>query len=112
MNDSHDQEKKKKKYSNGDKLVKGSYGVREPIKSENYLPDIIISPCLAFDLNGFRLGYGGGYYDKTISYLKEKNHKFLTIGLAYDGQRSTNLVHDKLDQKLNYILTEKQLYQI
>jgi len=101
-----------KRYFYGDKLSEGSYGVKEPINNNVYLPDIIFTPCLAFDIHGFRLGYGGGFYDKTISYLNDVKHNFITIGLAYDGQKVSNVVHDNLDQKLNYILTEKQLYKI
>jgi 5-formyltetrahydrofolate cyclo-ligase len=101
-----------KKYFYGDKLSVGSYGVKEPLSKNSYLPDIIFTPCLAFDIHGFRLGYGGGFYDKTISYLNFIKHDFLTIGLAYDDQRVNDVVHDDLDQKLNYILTEKQLYKI
>ena len=101
-----------KRYLYGDKLCEGSYGVKEPLSNDTYLPDIIFTPCLAFDIHGFRLGYGGGFYDKTISYLNIIKHDFLTIGLAYDEQRVDDVVHDDLDQKLNYILTEKQLYKI
>ena len=101
-----------KRYFYGDKLSEGSYGVKEPINNNVHLPDIIFTPCLAFDIHGFRLGYGGGFYDKTISYLNDVKHNFITIGLAYDGQKVSNVVHDNLDQKLNYILTEKQLYKI
>ena len=63
-------------------------------------------------MKGYRLGYGGGYYDKTISNLKSIKHRFITIGFAFDSQKVTNVAHDALDQKLNYILTEKQLYKI
>ena len=101
-----------KRYTYGDKLSNGSYGVKEPLKNDCCFPDIIFIPCLAFDKQGFRLGYGGGFYDKTISYLKAIKHNFLTIGFAYDDQKVSNVVHDGLDQKLNYILTEKQLYEI
>ena len=101
-----------KRYFYGDNLSEGSYGVKEPLSIDTYLPDIIFTPCLAFDLYGFRIGYGGGFYDKTISYLNAINHNFLTIGFAYDDQRVNDVVHNDLDQKLNYILTEKQLYKI
>ena len=73
---------------------------------------IIFVPCLAFDEYGYRLGYGGGFYDKTIFHLKSIEHNFITIGLAYDEQKVKNVVCDSFDQKLNYILTEKQLYKI
>ena len=101
-----------KRYSIGDVLKKGKFGVREPVNSQTHLPDIIFVPCLAFDENGFRLGYGGGYYDKCMAYFFSINHKFISIGLAYEEQKVKNVVHDNLDQKLNYILTEKQLYNI
>ena len=101
-----------KKYSQGDFLRVGKYGVKEPDDIKNYFPDIIFTPCLAFDEYGYRLGYGGGYYDKTISYLKSIKHNFIVIGFAYDDQKIDNVVHDDLDQKLNYILTEKRLYKI
>ena len=101
-----------KRYCIGNELKKGKFGVREPVNSQTYLPDIIFVPCLAFDENGFRLGYGGGFYDKCIANFFSINHKFISIGLAYEEQKVKNVVHDNLDQKLNYILTEKQLYNI
>ena len=102
-----------KKYNLNSKLVKGQFGIFEPIKSsKNLLPDVILTPCLAFDISGFRLGYGGGYYDKTISYFSSIGHNFITVGFAYDEQKVGEVVHDNLDQKLNYILTEKQLYKV
>ena len=101
-----------KTYSAGDILIKGKFGINEPQNTNVVLPDIIFVPCLAYDDLGYRLGYGGGYYDKTISYLKSIDHYFLTIGLAYDQQKVNNVITDNLDQKLNYILTEKQLYKI
>lgn len=101
-----------KRYFIGDELKNGKFGVKEPVNTQIYLPDIIFVPCLAFDENGFRLGYGGGYYDKCISNFFSINHKFISIGLAYEEQKVKNVVHDQLDQKLNYILTEKQLYNI
>jgi len=91
----------------------GKFNIPEPIVgNEETVPQLFFVPCLGFDLNGYRLGYGGGYYDKTISYYKSINHKFLAVGLAYDDQKVDNVVHDNFDQKLNYILTEKQLYKI
>ena len=100
-----------KEYNLKTKLVIGRYGILEPVDTNTCLPDIILVPCLAFDSCGNRLGYGGGYYDKTISYLKSIKHSFLTVALAYDDQKIKNVVHNHLDQKLNYILTEKQLYK-
>ena len=95
------------------KLVSGKFGIMQPNNlSKEFLPEIILTPCLAFDENGFRLGYGGGYYDKTFSYLKKIKHKFISIAVAFDDQKIDELVHDKYDQKIDYILTEKKLYKV
>ena len=99
-------------YNKESSLVVNKLGVKEPLHSKSYLPDIIFAPCLAYDKFGFRLGYGGGYYDKTISYLDSIGHRYLTVGLAFDDQKVDRVFHDHLDQKLNYILTEKRLYKI
>ena len=95
------------------KLIPGKFGVMEPkYLSKDLFPEIILTPCLAFDKNGFRLGYGGGYYDKNFSYFKSMNHKFISIAVAFDDQKVDEVVHDSLDQKINYILTEKKLYKV
>ena len=95
------------------KLVSGKFGIMQPSDlSKEFLPEIILTPCLAFDKNGFRLGYGGGYYDKTFSYLKKIKHKFISIAVAFDDQKIDELAHDKFDQKIDYILTEKKLYKV
>ena len=95
------------------KLVSGKFGIMQPSDlSKEFFPEIILTPCLAFDENGFRLGYGGGYYDKTFSYLKKIRHKFISIVVAFDDQKIDELVHDKYDQKIDYILTEKKLYKV
>jgi len=95
------------------KLVSGKFGIMQPNNlSKEFLPEIILTPCLAFDENGFRLGYGGGYYDKTFSYFKKIKHKFISIAVAFDDQKIDELDHDKYDQKIDYILTEKKLYKV
>lgn len=102
-----------REYKLGDKLIVGKFTVLEPyIIRKEYLPDIIFTPCLAFDKDGYRLGYGGGYYDKTFSYYKKINHPYISIAVAYDDQKVDEVIHDHLDQKLDYILTEKDLYKV
>ena len=92
-------------------LIKGSFGIPEPELSNDELkPDLIFVPCLAFDSKGFRLGYGGGYYDRTFEYFESINHKFISIGYAYEKQMTDTVITDEKDYKLNYVLTEKQLY--
>ena len=95
------------------KLIIGEFGIYEPSSLKNILlPDIILTPCLAFDNRGNRLGYGGGYYDNTFTNLKKTKHKFVSIAVAFDDQKVKEVVHYKNDQKINYILTEKKLYTV
>ena len=102
-----------KEYNLRTKLIPGKFGIMEPNDSSlETIPQIILTPCLAFDKKGFRLGYGGGYYDKTFLSLKNKKHKFVSIAVAFDGQKVNEVFHDHLDQKINYILTEKELYKV
>jgi len=67
-------------------------------------------PCLGFDTNGHRIGYGGGFYDKTFASLRQKNFNFNAVGYAFDDQIVKELPTDDFDFKLDYVLTEKQLY--
>ena len=85
--------------------------IKEPPKLNEILyPELIFVPCLAFDNNGFRLGYGGGYYDKTLSQYKKNNINFISVGFAFDDQKVNNVPTDKFDIKLDYVITEKKIY--
>jgi len=98
-------------YEKNTSLIKGKFGILEPDeKSKELIPDIILTPCLAFDLNGYRLGYGGGYYDRTFFNYNKLGYSFTSIVIAYDGQKIKNVIRDHNDQKIDYILTEKKLY--
>lgn len=91
-------------------LVKGKFGVPCP---PEYLPEItpeiLLVPMVAFDLEGNRLGYGGGYYDETIKNLRMHNKKLKVIGVAYNMQGvATMPVYDG-DQKMDIVVTEKKV---
>lgn len=93
-------------------LQDGTFGTREPSPDLLYvMPDIILVPCLAFDEKGYRLGYGGGYYDRTLEIYREKGHEFTAIGVAFDGQKSDHVPVAKYDQPLDIIVTEKKVYR-
>lgn len=92
-----------RQFETGDELVEGSFKTKQPsVHAPIVEPDIILVPLLAFDSEGGRLGYGGGYYDRTIA-----KHKALTIGLAFAGQLVRNTPNDKLDMPLDYIVSER-----
>ena len=102
-----------RKWSPKDKLTIGPLGNLEPThEKEIIFPQIMIVPMLMFDREFFRLGYGGGYYDKTIIKLKKhfqkQNFFFITVGLAYSAQEINKLPREKHDMNLDYIVSEKE----
>ena len=95
-----------KPWSPGKKLVVGQYGIPIPDNDHIVSPDLIICPLLAYDSKGMRLGYGGGFYDRTIRYLRE-NKKTRYIGLAFSEQKSYHdLPSEVHDVPLDAVLTE------
>ena len=89
----------------------GKFNIPEPKdNNKEIIPQLFFVPCLGFDLKGYRIGYGGGYYDKTFEKLKKFNLLFYTVGFAYDDQKQNELPIEKFDYKLDFVLTEKQLY--
>ncbi len=95
------------------KLVNSGFGTicPEDTSDNNVVPDIIVVPLVAFDRYGTRLGYGQGYYDLTISLLKEQGCDIQTVGYAYDQQICLfPLPKEEHDQKLDMILTPTQSY--
>ena len=100
-----------RKFTNNNDMTEGFMKIKEPPNTNEILiPQLLFVPCLAFDILGFRLGYGGGYYDRTFSYLKNHNKKFISVGYAFDGQKVSQIPKDKFDIKLDYVITEKQIY--
>jgi 5-formyltetrahydrofolate cyclo-ligase len=90
----------------GEILRPGAYGIHEPLAHwPRVIPDILLVPLLAFDDHGYRLGYGGGYYDRTLAAMRGAR----AIGVAYAGQRMDFLPHDAHDWPLDAILTEMGL---
>jgi 5-formyltetrahydrofolate cyclo-ligase len=96
-------------FTPGDDLVKGPYGLSEPAEEKIARdPDILFSPLSAFDRLGFRLGYGGGIYDATLSQLRAKK-PVTAIGVAYSCQETDAVPTEPHDERLDYLLTEREL---
>ena len=89
-------------------FVLNQYGIPEPSSGTVVNPDILLVPLVAFDRSLNRLGYGAGYYDRLIQSLKKKK-KIITIGLAFEFQESNSIPTSKYDQKLDYIVTNKNI---
>jgi 5-formyltetrahydrofolate cyclo-ligase len=95
-------------FTPGDELVKGPFGLSEPSEEKPALePDIVFSPLAAFDRKGYRLGYGGGIYDATLAELRPKK-RVNAIGVAYSCQEADHVPTEPHDQRLDYLLTERE----
>lgn len=91
-------------------MAEDSFKIMVPSDTnEQIQPDIILVPLLAFDRTGYRLGYGGGFYDRTLAQL---GNQIVSIGIAFAGQEMPNVPTGEFDTKLNYILTENEFIEI
>ena len=87
-------------------LKLNKYGIPEPEQIKKVLPDIILVPVVSFDKNLYRIGYGGGYYDRYIDKLSNKKN-CLKIGIAHSCQKIDKVPINKYDKKLDIVITEK-----
>ena len=104
------------KWQPSDNLIVSELGIPEPLISKPVgVPDMMLVPLLAFDILGYRIGYGGGFYDRTIQKLRsESRHKrrnFIAIGIGYAGQKVDSVPHDSLDQRLDWMITEEGVFK-
>ena len=95
----------------GEVLRPGALGIHEPLDSwPSVIPHLLLVPLLAFDAGGHRLGYGGGFYDRTLFALKSgQAPRIRAVGIGYAGQQVESLPHEAHDMKLDAILTEQGL---
>ena len=92
-------------WSPGDAMQAVEWGIAEPLDDKPaIIPDIVLVPLLAFDARGYRIGYGGGFYDRTLAKLRAKK-PILAVGLAYDEQKVDAVPHDGYDQRVDWVLT-------
>ncbi len=106
-------------YKPGDRLVKNKYGIIEPnIQTRKPIPpwelDLVLIPLVFFDLNGNRVGMGGGFYDRTFSYLKTRSkwRKPKLIGVAHELQLVDSIQPNTWDIPLDGVVTESHLYKL
>ena len=92
-------------------MISGPFGARIPIDPVYFEPEILIVPLVAFDSRGGRLGYGGGFYDRTLEALRNK-HATLAVGFAYAAQEAQSLPLEPTDQPLDLIVTESRILDL
>lgn len=96
----------------GDALVPGGLGIPVPGEGAGEVrPDLLLVPLLAFDRGGHRLGYGAGFYDRTLALLR-LGGPVTAVGVGYDAQEVPAVPRDALDQPLDWIVTERRALRI
>ncbi len=94
-----------------DDIVDGMYGIKEPVEDELYTasdePTLCVVPGLCYTRDGYRLGYGKGYYDRFL-----EKFSGVSVGLCYDECLVESLPTDGYDKKVDFIITNKRIYDI
>ncbi len=91
----------------GKPLFPAAFGTHEPDPAQPLrTPLILLVPLLAFDAQGYRLGYGGGFYDRSLAQLRPRGDT-LAVGLAFSAQQVERVPRDGNDQRLDWLVTEK-----
>lgn len=94
------------RHAPGGALRAGAHGTVEPAGDEWLEPDVVLVPCVGFSADGWRLGYGGGYYDRTLAGLSA-----LLVGVAYDESEVPGLRPEPHDVALDFIVTQERLVE-
>ncbi|AEP30759.1 5-formyltetrahydrofolate cyclo-ligase [Brumicola nitratireducens] len=102
-------------YTPNTKMRHNQLGILEPVLDVRYVCplenlQLILTPLVAFDTSGNRLGMGGGFYDRTLVALQNKKHQATVAGLAHELQLTSTLPTETWDIPLPYILTSSKLY--
>lgn len=89
------------------RMIPGAFGAEIPETGESLIPRVLIVPLLAFDRRGFRLGYGGGFYDRTLAGLRALG-PVTAIGFAFAAQEVDTVPTEPTDQPLDLIVTDAE----
>jgi len=89
-------------------LVSGVLGIpTPPAEAPALVPRLLLVPLLAFDREGYRLGYGGGFYDRTVAALRALDPATLAVGIGFAGLEVEDVPHGAHDARLDWIVTEE-----
>jgi 5-formyltetrahydrofolate cyclo-ligase len=93
-------------------LDDGPYGTKQPpAGNDKCMPNVILAPMLAFDEEGWRLGYGGGFYDRTVADLRSFRQRVTLIGIAYEGQKLDKIPVGPFDIPLDAMLSPGGIFE-
>jgi 5-formyltetrahydrofolate cyclo-ligase len=96
----------------GTELIVSAFGIPEPgPERPEVTPDISIVPLLAFDRDGYRLGYGGGFFDRTIALMRSRPRvrPYIAAGVGFAGQEMAHVPREPHDERLDWIITEAEV---
>ena len=94
-----------REWSPGAAMVDGPFGALVPQDGAWVVPEVLIVPLVAFDARGYRLGYGGGFYDRTLEGLRAQGLVW-AVGFAFSGQEPPEVPIEVTDQRLDVLVTE------
>lgn len=94
-----------REWTPGCAMQEGAFKAYIPVEGAWVEPEIVIVPLVAFDARGYRLGYGGGFYDRTLEGLRARRPT-IAVGFAFDAQEMAGVPIEETDQKLDFIVTE------
>jgi len=98
-----------RRYDTGDPLPTSAFGLEEPpATAEAVDPDVVLTPLLAFDRQRYRLGYGGGYYDRSLTGLRQRQ-EVTAIGVGFACQEVPEVPRGAHDAQLDKVVTEIQV---
>lgn len=96
-------------YDESTPLISGAYDILEPASKQVLIPTnetLVICPGAVFSYQGDRIGYGGGYYDKYLA----KHPMVSAMAVAYEFQIHPDIPHDSMDRKMDYVISEENIY--
>ena len=97
----------------GGRLTAAAFSVMVPADdAPEVVPRVVLAPLLAFDDRGYRLGWGGGYYDRTLAALRAAGGPVLAVGLGFAAQRVARVPAGPDDQRLDWVVTEADAIEV
>jgi 5,10-methenyltetrahydrofolate synthetase len=100
-----------RRWSPGCAMEKGFWNIAVPAAREQFTPQLLLAPAVGFDAQCYRLGYGGGYFDRTLALLDSQQFGYRTIGIGYDAARLESIQPLPHDIALHAIVTELALIE-
>ena len=95
----------------GDELAQGALGIPYPARGPDCVPDHVLLPVVGFDRGGYRLGYGGGFFDRTLQALEARGFRPTVIGVGYEMAVLDTIHPQPYDRPMDFMVTERGIYE-